>query len=71
MTPLRPTRSGLFDRYCSVLLSDSAPVTRDPRLLMAQDGDVAVYYALFDFVSPQACISLVGITPGPILGPLS
>lgn len=62
---MQPTRLDLFDRYRSVLQSGSAPVTRDPRLLMAQAGDVAVYFAPFDCVNPQARIVLVGITPGP------
>lgn len=60
-----PTVTEFFDRYSDVLRSPAAPFTRDPRLLMAQDGDVAVYYAPLEYVNPQARIVLVGITPGP------
>lgn len=62
---MHPTRLDLFDRYRSVLQSTTAPVTRDHRLLLAQDGDVAAYYAPFDYVNSRARIVLVGITPGP------
>lgn len=33
-------------------------------LLLDRDGDLAVYYAPFDVVNPEARIVLVGITPG-------
>lgn len=33
-------------------------------LLLAQDADLAVYYAPFEYVNPQARVAIVGITPG-------
>lgn len=55
----------LFDKYAPVLNSPSAPIVRDPRLLMGSDGDISIYYAPFEYINPAARIVLVGITPGP------
>ncbi len=55
----------LFQRYASVLTDRVPPSVRDPRLLIAQDGRLKVYYAPFEHVNTAARIVLVGITPGP------
>lgn len=55
----------LFNQFAPVLKSPSAPIIRDQRLLLEADGDVAVYYAPFEYINPEAKIVLVGITPGP------
>lgn len=55
----------LFERFATVLRTDSAPVARDPRLLIESVGDVAIYYAPFEYINPDARVVLVGITPGP------
>lgn len=59
------TGAGLFDRFAPVLTAPQPPVVRDARLLIERDGDLAVYYAPFEFLNPQARLVLVGITPGP------
>lgn len=55
----------LFNQFAPVLKSPSSPVLRDQRLLLEAEGDVAVYYAPFEYINPEAKIVLVGITPGP------
>lgn len=58
-------KTELFEKYSDVLRADQDPVVRDPRLLMADDGKVKIYYAPFEYINPLASIVLVGITPGP------
>ena len=55
----------LFKKFAPVLVSASAPVVRDPRLLMSAQDDIAIYYSPFEHINPKAKIVLVGITPGP------
>lgn len=55
----------LLEKFAPVLISPTAPVVRDPRLLMDAEGEVAVYYSPFEYINPKAQIVLVGITPGP------
>lgn len=55
----------LFEKFSPVLRAAIAPVVRDKRLLMNVDGDLAIYYAPFEYINPGANIVLVGITPGP------
>lgn len=59
------TASTLFTRFAPILTDPQPPVVRDARLLIERDGDLAVYYAPFEAVNPQARLVLVGITPGP------
>lgn len=37
---------------------------KDASLLLAQDGDLSVYYSPFDYINKEAKIVIVGITPG-------
>ncbi len=59
----------LFDRFAT-LIKESSPdrlVSKtkiDERLLLKQEGELAVYYAPFDWINRDARIVLVGITPG-------
>jgi len=55
----------IIEKYRPVLGGASVPTVRDPRLLMDSSGDVAIYYAPFEYVNPLARVVLVGITPGP------
>lgn len=55
----------LFVRFAPVLRAEQAPVVRDQRLLIDSMDDVAIYYAPFEYINPEARIVLVGITPGP------
>ena len=55
----------LIEKYRSAICGPNPPVLRDRRLLMDADGDVAVYYAPFEYINPSARVVLVGITPGP------
>lgn len=55
----------LLEKFAPVLISPSAPVVRDSRLLMDSEGEVAIYYSPFEYINPKAKIVLVGITPGP------
>lgn len=59
------TDKSLFKQFQSVIQSPQAPIVRDPRLLMEQEGALQVYYAPFEYVNPGARLVLVGITPGP------
>ena len=36
---------------------------KDASLLLAQDGDLSVYYSPFDYINKEAKIVIVGITP--------
>lgn len=38
--------------------------TKDDSLLLAQEGDLSVYYSPFDYINKEARIVIVGITPG-------
>lgn len=58
-------KAEFFQKFSGVLRADQAPVVRDPRLLMADDDHVKIYYAPFEYINPLARIVLVGITPGP------
>ncbi len=58
-------KTKFFQKYSGVLRSEQAPVVRDPRLVMAEIGNVKIYYAPFEYINPMARIVLVGITPGP------
>jgi hypothetical protein len=55
----------LIDKYRPVIGAQTPPTVRDPRLLMAESGDVKIYYAPFEYLNPGARVVLVGITPGP------
>ena len=55
----------LIEKFAPVLIASSAPIVRDPRLLMDAEDDVAVYYSPFEYINPKAQVVLVGITPGP------
>jgi hypothetical protein len=55
----------LFEKFVQVLRSETAPVARDPRMIIEQQGDIQVFYAPFEYINPEARIVLVGITPGP------
>ena len=55
----------LIAKFAPVLCAPQAPTVRDPRLLLAEDGSVRVYYAPLEYLNPQARVVLVGITPGP------
>lgn len=52
----------IFDRYRHAL-TDSKNV-HDPRLLIAREGALAVFYAPFDHINPMAKLVVLGITPG-------
>lgn len=55
----------IIEKYRPILCGASAPALRDPKLLMDSSGDLAVYYAPFEYINPLARVVLVGITPGP------
>lgn len=54
----------LFSRFENVIRSGEVS-SRDPRLLLDEDGKVSVYYAPFEYANPKAKVAIVGITPGP------
>lgn len=59
----------LFDRFAPVIRSlTSAEVDGAPSLMqklaLAEDGNIRVCYAPFEFINPQARLVIVGITPG-------
>jgi len=55
----------LFEKYAPVLTNETAPVVRDPRLLIEKSDGISIYYAPFEYLNPEARVVLVGITPGP------
>lgn len=58
-----PVGSPLFTKYESAVRSFSGDPC-SPNLLLAQDDALAVYYAPFEWISSEAKVILVGITPG-------
>lgn len=55
-----------FHQFSSIFAESYPPAARDPRLLIAAEGDIAVYYSAMEYVpNPQARLVLIGITPGP------
>lgn len=58
----------LFRRFSSLIASGTLRHgdLPDPRLLLAERGDLAIFYAPFDYVAPDARVVLVGITPGMV-----
>ena len=58
-----------FERFAPVIRSlsagelDGAP-SLGTKLRIAQDGNIEVCYAPFEFINPQARVVIVGITPG-------
>lgn len=50
-------------RTLSATELDGAP-SLNAKLRLAQDGDIEVCYAPFEFITPQARVVIVGITPG-------
>jgi hypothetical protein len=40
------------------------PAALPENLLFSRDGDLNIYYAPFEYISPQAKVMLLGITPG-------
>jgi hypothetical protein len=61
-------RTKLLERYSTLLRSRHAEFLHGqalpPELLLAEDRNLQIYYAPFDFVNPTAKVVLVGITPG-------
>ena len=60
-----PFNTALISQFAPVLTNSQAPEGLDQRLLIESHGDLAVYYAPFEFLNSKARIVLVGITPGP------
>lgn len=59
----------LIERYAPVIRTLSAAEldgahTLNAKLRLAQDGDIEVCYAPFEYINPQARVVIVGITPG-------
>ena len=54
----------MLDRFRSTLLAHGPSAANDPRLLIEDSGDLAMYYAPFDYIERRARVVLVGITPG-------
>ena len=54
----------MLDRFRQTLLAHPDLPANDSRLLIEQSGDLAMHYAPFDYIQPNARIVLVGITPG-------
>ncbi|TVT51624.1 MAG: hypothetical protein FHK80_22480 [Azoarcus sp. PHD] len=59
----------LFQRFAPVIRSLSAAElggapSLNAKLRIAQDGDVEVCYAPFEYINPRARVVIVGITPG-------
>lgn len=59
----------LIERFAPVIRSLSAAEldgasSLNAKLLMAEDGNLEVCYAPFEFINPQARLVIVGITPG-------
>lgn len=50
-------------RTLSAAELDGAPALNE-KLRLAQDGDIEVCYAPFEYINPQARVVIVGITPG-------
>lgn len=61
-----PFDSTLIRKFAPALTDPRAPDGLDSRLLMDAHGDLAIYYAPFEYLNPHARVVLVGITPGPI-----
>ena len=61
----RTQTTSLIDRFAPVITDRRAPQGIDERLVMERHGDLAIYYAPFEYVNPAARVALVGITPGP------
>lgn len=57
--------SSMLERFAPALTGAHPPLCRDERLLLARDGEVASYYAPFEWSNEEAKVVLVGITPGP------
>jgi hypothetical protein len=60
---------GLSSEFASLLVSVAetdlmADVTLGGRLLLSQSGELAIFYAPFDYVQRSARLVIVGITPG-------
>lgn len=56
----------LIRQFAPALTDPRAPEGLDSRLLIDSHGDLAAYYAPFEYLNLRARIVLVGITPGPI-----
>jgi hypothetical protein len=54
----------MLDRFRPALLAKTGLPANDPSLLVEREGDLAMYYAPFDYVETRAKVVLVGITPG-------
>lgn len=54
----------MLDRFRSTVLAHGDLTANDPRLLIEASGDLAMYYAPFDYIERKAKVVLVGITPG-------
>jgi hypothetical protein len=69
-TTAPPDAVTLFARFAPRIaaLPDRERYTRadllTPEFLLEQDSRLAIYYAPFDYINPQAKVALVGITPG-------
>lgn len=59
-----PTTS-LVNRFAPAITNPHALNGLDERLLLERNGDLAIYYAPFEYLNPAARVALVGITPGP------
>lgn len=56
--------SEMLNRFRSALTNLRSTSALDPQLLISQEGELATYYAPFEFINLQARVVLVGITPG-------
>jgi hypothetical protein len=59
------TTTLLINRFAPVIAEPCATTGLDERLLLERQGNLAVYYAPFEYLNPSARVALVGITPGP------
>ena len=70
ISPIPLDAVALFTQFAPHIaaLPDHERLTRGdllvPDFLLEQAGRLAIYYAPFDYINPQAKVALVGITPG-------
>lgn len=60
------TKHDMITRFAGTLMAADLGVaeTLDQRLLIESEGELAIYYAPFDYIQTSAKVVLVGITPG-------
>lgn len=60
-----PVDTTLLRRYAAALTSSKPIEEQDGRLRLQTSGDLSIFYVPFEYVNPDARMTIVGITPGP------